>query len=438
MATKTRQFRWHQALRTKTGKIATLGYLTILTFGGGFGVWAATAPLAGAVIAPGVVAAAGQNMMIQHLEGGVIKEIYANEGDLVQQGAPLLAIDPTAAGAQLNRLVKQYAALTSKAARLQAERDGITKLTMPVSAIGELDMTSVFEEQHKEFVARLARYNAELSILDKRVDSLTVSIDGLRKQKTASEEQIAIVNAEAKRKEELLGKGLTNRSEYTELLRSSAALVGQAGQLEAQIASATTQIAETGQQVERLKTTRVEEAVGELNTIQVQIADIQEQIGAARSILDRTIVRSPANGIIVRSVFKFKQGVVRAGEVVMELLPTTSDLIIEARVSPADIDQIRVGQPANMMFAALNARTTPQVPGEVFYISADRLVDQKSEMAYYTVRLKIAGKLPPEVKPEQVYAGMPVDSFISTGDRTFVEYLVRPLMDSFEKAFREE
>ncbi|TIP34005.1 MAG: HlyD family efflux transporter periplasmic adaptor subunit, partial [Mesorhizobium sp.] len=157
---------------------------------------------------------------------------------------------------------------------------------------------------------------------------------------------------------------------------------------------------------------------------------------AARSVLVRTTIRAPADGIIVRSLYNSEGSVIRAGEPAMELLPT-KELIVEAKIKPEDIDSIRVGQGANMMFTALNARTTPKVPGKVFYISADRLTTPSTGQPYYTVRLKMADKLPPQVKPEQIYPGMPVETFISTGERTFLSYLTKPLVDSFQRAFRE-
>lgn len=441
MQNEAESFRWHKKIPTQTGKIAIAGYSTIAALIGGFGVWAATVPIAGAAIAPGVVAAAGKNIMIQHLEGGVIRKIHFREGDRVRKGDPLFVIDATAAKTQVNRLVKQSIAQRAKAARLEAERDGLSEIDMPADLerpSGGLDVQDVIAQQRKEFEARLARYHAEQEILRQRIETLKESVTGFRAQKKATEEQLTIVREEAERKKQLLEKGLTNRSEYTELLRTSASLVGQAGAIESQIAGTATQLAEAGQQIERLTTSRVEDAVGELNTVRSSLADLEEQINAAQSILQRTIAKAPTDGIVVRSLYNIEEGVIRPGEVVMELLPTTDQMIIEARVSSQDIDSIRLGQEAQMMFSALNARITPQVRGKVIYVSADRVVDEKTGASFYTTRLTIDEKLPTEIKPEQVYPGMPVETFIGTGDRTFLVYLLRPFLDSFSKAFREE
>ena len=440
MAKQPRTYRWTKTVDTRTGPISMFGYGFMIVCLGSFGVWASTAPLAGATIAPGYVAAAGQNIMIQHLEGGIIKSVDAREGDKVKAGQPLITLEPTQAEAQLNRFLKQLAALRAKTMRLEAERDLKDKLVIPADIVrssrGDIFPDVVAEEQ-VEFNARYSRYVAEGEILKQRIAALDEAITGLGVQKKASEDQLKIVREEIDRKKELLDSGLTNRSEYTNLLRAEAELIGQIGQLESQIASSATQIVETKQQIERLTTARVEDAVTDLNTQRANIADVEEQARAAQNILDRTVIRAPADGIIVRSVHNSTASVIRAGEPFMELLPTSDQLIIEARVSPHDIDTLRIGQSASLHFSALNARTTPQVPGTVTYISADRLVDQANNQPFYTARLKITDDLPPEVPRDKIYPGMPVEAYISTGDRTFFEYLVRPLMDSFSHAFRE-
>ncbi|MDX8492460.1 HlyD family type I secretion periplasmic adaptor subunit [Mesorhizobium sp. VK22B] len=432
-------YRWQRNVDTRTNRITLAGYASVSVFLLGFGFWGAMAPIAGATIAPGVVAAAGQNVMIQHLEGGVVSSIKVREGDRVLRGQALIELDPTVAQSQLNRVLKQWVAQKAEIARLEAERDGLEKIVLPRDLgaySGAPEFSNVFAEQAKEFQARLARYAAEREILSERVAALQEAIAGLMAQKDAAENQLAIVNAETERKKHLLEKGLTNRSEYTELLRSTAELVGQAGSLEAQIASSATQTVEARQEIERLTSSRVEDAVTELNKARAQVADLEEQINAARSVLARTTIRAPVDGIIVRSLYNSEGSVIRAGEVAMELLPT-NELIVEAKIKPEDIDSIRVGQGANMMLTALNARTTPKVSGKVFYISADRLITPSTGQPYYTVRLKMVDKLPPQVKPEQIYPGMPVETFISTGERTFLTYLTKPLVDSFQRAFRE-
>jgi HlyD family type I secretion membrane fusion protein len=433
--------RWQDRINTRTWGIAVWGYFIIAAFLSGFGWWAATAPIAGAVIAPGVVAAAGQNILLQHLEGGMIEKINVREGEQVTAGQPLVTLNRTAAETQLNRLINQLIALKTKAARLVAERDGADSITLPegfADGLHGVDYAPALEEQRKEFDARFARYTAEQAILQQRVAVLEQSKTGLAARQKAAEAQIAIVQDELVRTKSLLDQGLTQRSNYTELQRNEAVLQGQLAEVLSDLSSAEIQIIEAKQNIERATTARVEDAVTELNTIRASIGDVEEQLIESETVLGRTTILSPTDGVVLKLIFNVPGAVVGAGQPVLELLPTSSELIIEARVSPADIDAVRIGQEAKLRFSALNMRITPEVPGSVFYVSADRLTDQATQMPYYVVRLRITEDLPPEISREQIYPGMPVESFISTGDRTFAEYLIRPILDSFSRAFREE
>lgn len=426
--------------RTDFRRTALAGYAAIALFIGGFGYWAASAPLGGAVITPGTITATGGNILIQHREGGIVKQLLVHEGDHVRQGEPLVLLDRTAAEADLNRLTRQSMALKASASRLEAERDGLATLA-PVAetppAPFEQDFEKLLGEQQKEFDARLARFRSEQAILAQRVAMHRESAKGLNAQKLAIEEQADIVKKELAIKTNLLDRGLTNRSEYSQLLRSEADLVGQAGALEANLAATNTQIAEAEAQTERATTQRVEEALTKLDDVRTNLADISEQIRAAEAVLTRTTITAPTDGIVVSSTYNSKGSVIAPGEKIMEILPTASGLLVDARLRPNDVDAVHVGQPAKLRLSALNLRLTPEVPATVSEISADRLIDESTHEPYFRARLKIADALPPGVKPEQLYPGTPVEAFISTGDRTFLEYLTRPMLDSFARAFAE-
>ncbi len=432
--------RWQSSVPTRTGAIAVTGYLTMALFAGSFGVWAASAPLAGAAIAPGVIAAAGQNVRIQHLEGGIIREVAVREGDRVTAGQPVIVLESTVAEAQLNRALAQLVAVEAKAVRLEAEATGVFEL--PVE--GALDtggdhreFTRHLAEQRREFAARLARHRAEKDILQQRIAAQDDLATGLREQMAALENQIAVVRDELERKKGLLDQGLAQRADYAALQRGEAELLGEIAGARAQIAASVTQRIEALQQIERLEGSRAEQALADLNTARAQIADLQEQARAARSVLERTVVRAPVDGIVVRMLFNAPGSVIGPGQQVIEVLPTTDELIVEARLDPRDIDLVRLGQQASLRFVALNQRVTPEATGTLFYVAADRQVEQDGS-AYYVARFRIAEELPREIAADQIYPGMPVETYISTGERTFAGYLIRPLMDSFARAFREE
>ncbi|WP_245263517.1 HlyD family type I secretion periplasmic adaptor subunit [Mesorhizobium sp. LNJC374B00] len=358
----------------------------------------------------------------------------------MQQGEPLVLLDRRAAETDLNRLTRQTIALRASAARLEAERDGSDRLAPIAEAAPapfQRDFDNLVHEQQKEFEARLARFRSEQSILAQRVAMHRESALGLEAQKLAIQQQAEIVKKELGIKTGLLDKGLTNRSEYSQLLRSEADLVGQAGALEADIAATKTQIVEAQAQVERATTQRVEDALTKLDEVRTSLADIGEQITAAEAVLGRTTIKAPAAGIVVSSIYNSKGSVIAPGQKIMEILPTASGLIVDAKLRPKDVDLVRVGQPAKLRLSALNARLTPEVPATVTQISADRLIDETTHEAYFRARLKITDTLPQGVKAEQLYPGTPVEAFISTGDRTFLEYLARPMLDSFARAFRE-
>lgn len=426
--------------RTDFRRTAVVGYAAITLFAGCFGYWAASAPLSGAVITSGTISATGGNILIQHPEGGIIEQLLVHEGDRVQQSEPLVLLDRTAAEADLNRLTRQSIALRASAARLEAERDGSDRLapiTDAAPAPFQSDFDNLVREQQKEFDARLARFRSEQSILAQRVAMHRESALGLDAQKLAIQQQAAIVKKELGIKASLLDKGLTNRSEYSQLLRSEADLVGQAGALEADLAATKTQIVEAQAQVERATTQRVEEALTKLDEVRTNLADIGEQITAAEAVLGRTTIKAPAAGIVVSSTYNSKGSVIAPGQKIMEILPTASGLIVDAKLRPKDVDLVRVGQPAKLRLSALNARLTPEVAATVTQISADRLIDETTHEAYFRARLKITDTLPQGVKAGQLYPGTPVEAFISTGDRTFFEYLARPMLDSFARAFTE-
>ena len=432
---------WTRLVRTGTSKIALAGYLAIFLFVGAFGVWASTAPLKGAAIVSGVVAAAGQNQVVQHLEGGIISEIHVREGDRVSAGDPLFTMDDTRARATLNTRTKQWINLLARKARLEAQRDSAQDIGFrdDLKKLAEENgLSNVLAEQRAEFLARRARNESEVEILRQRVAAGEEAIIGFQSQKKALEDQLDVVSEETERKRLLLDQGLTNRSEYTALLRSQADLVGQIGAIASQMEQTRTQIAEAKEQLVRQETQRVEQSLTELNEVSAKIGETEELLNAARDVLSRIVVRAPSDGLVVRINKNTPGSVVGPGEEMAILLPTSSELIVEAQLSPADIDIVRPGQAADLRFVALNMRTTPEVAGGVRYVSPDRLIDPNTGEPYFIARLHITNDLPAEIDREQIYPGMPVEAMILTGERTFFGYLVKPLTDSFSRAFREQ
>lgn len=423
-----------------TRKPQLVGYMVLALLVGGFGVWAATAPIAGAVIVEGAVTAQNRNRVIQHFEGGIVREVSVVKGERVKADDTIYVIDDVRARAQLQRVQQQAVGLRAQLARLNAERLGTDALSFEQDVIdtaAALDVAHLLDEQRNEFQARRTRLASDDEILNQRVAALTESIDGFEAQLAAIDEQITIVREEANRKEDLLDRGLTNRSEYTELLRASANLVGQRGSIASQIAAARTQIIEVRERIVRQRTTVVEEAAVGINQVRLQLQDVNEQIGTARDVVDRTVVRSPVSGTVVELNVTTPGAVVAPGGTLATILPDQDTLVVAGRLSLNDIDLVTVGQEAQLQFVALNQRVTPNVPAEVTFISADSLRDERTGEPFYSIELQIS-ELPDAIDPANIYPGMPVSSLVSTPDRTFFEYLAKPIMDSLRLAFREQ
>ena len=263
-------------------------------------------------------------------------------------------------------------------------------------------------------------------------------IEGLSIQKTSEQRKLAVIRDELADKAKLLAEGLTPKSQYNTLLRAEADSLGALGSITATIGQRRSAIAELAEQRSGLEAKRRESASAEVNELRSEIGDLRQQLRSRDDMLARSEIRSPADGIVVKLLKNTVGSVIKPGEAVVEILPTSSELIIDANVAPRDIDSVRVGQEARLRLTALNARTTPEVAATVSYISADRFIDPNTREPYYTARLKISQALPETISPDQIQPGMPVDVFIKTGERTLLEYLVRPVQDSFAKAFREE
>jgi HlyD family type I secretion membrane fusion protein len=431
------------AKQVKTSLVApVVAALLIAGVGfGGFLAWASTAPLAGAVMAPGHVAANGENQTIQHLEGGIVKEIHVREGDSVVVGQPLISLDPTLIQSNLNRARNLLATLRIEAARLIAEQRDQDEISFPpemLAASLDLSLQMFVESKKEEFELRTLRYRNEIRILEERVAGLNEEISGTDSQRIATQKQAALVKEELKDVDYLFQKGLARQDRLFALRRSEADLEGRDGALQAQIGKAKQSIAEVRQQIEKLGHERRTEAGTKLTEMRTRIADTAEQIVAYENVLSRVIVRAPASGTIVRLNINTVGAVISPGQAVVELLPGGADLVIEAKLQPNDIDAVQVGRPASVRLSALNHRTTPVLDSRVVYVSADKLTDSATQQLFYRVRLSIDRDQLTSRDLQLLSPGMPAETFIKTSERTMLRYLFRPIEDSFARALREE
>ena len=441
---------WHRDVPRSSRWPIALGVCVLLVWGLGFGAWAAMAPLDGAVVASGSFVATGQNKQVQHLEGGIIRKMLVTEGDLVEESQPVLRLDDTAVKAKLRRLVLRQYRLIAMTARLAAEIHSFDKLQLPealVQQASDPDVKFILQGQEAQLLARRTTLLAQEEVLRREISGLRETIGGYQAQVDSNGRRLALFDEELKDKDYLLQRQLIKKTEVLNLQRAQASLSGDLGELLGRIGDAKDRIARADQQTTQLRAAAIQKAVEELRETESDLDDVNEQIRATRDVVERTEVRAPVRGIVVKLHRHTPGGVVGPGDVILELLPVNDELVIEARVNPTEITHVKVGQDALVRLTALNQRLTPMIDGKVVYVSADTVPDQMAQRQTdsetsrrdsFIVRVRI-NEVDARSKVENFLPtpGMPADLYIKTGQRTFFNYMMRPILDSFSRAFRE-
>ncbi|AFL73897.1 HlyD family type I secretion periplasmic adaptor subunit [Thiocystis violascens] len=428
-------------LRTSDGPERMLGLLVLLAGLGGFGVWAAFAPIDSAAVAPGVVTVESSRKTVQHLEGGIVSEILVREGDAVQKGAVLLRIDDTESRAQLEIARGKFLARRAEEARLIAERDGAEKVAFPEDLLAAKDDPRVEEAmtgQERVFQARHQAMAGEVGVLGQRVEQLEEQIRGLESLAASKAKRIGLYQEEIDGLKSLFAKGLGDKSRLREWERLAAELEGERAEHLSSIAASRVKIGETQLQIAQVRRVFTSEVVEQLRADQTELSDLRERMRALESALDRTVVLAPTSGAVVGMKIHTVGGVLRPGDPILDLIPEGEPLIVETRVQPQDIDQVIPGLKAEIRFSAFNARVTPTVFGTVQTISGDRLTDPQTGMPYYLARIQVTPEGMETLRGLTLLPGMPADVMIKTGERTFFEYLIRPITDRIALGLKEE
>ncbi|MBT4905451.1 MAG: HlyD family type I secretion periplasmic adaptor subunit [Rhodospirillaceae bacterium] len=423
-----------------TRKPIMIGAVIILIFFGFFGFWAFFAPLDSAAIAVGTVGVEGNRRTIQHLEGGIVKEIVVRNGDKVKAGQVLIRLEETQPRAQLQLITGQRNAALALAARLRAERDGNDGVTFPEALTSQGDDVGVQETMLGQlgiFEARRNSIEGQRRILGQRIGQFREEIEGLRAQIRSADEQLVLINGEVADLQILFDKGLTPKSRLLSLQRRAAEIEGERGQNRAAIARARQSIGESEIRIVELRTEQVNEVVAELREVEGQLLDLAERYRAAEDVLKRIEIVSPIDGFAVDLQVFTSGGVIRPGDRLLDVVPDNEKLVIEARVTPTDIDIVRPGLEAQVRLSAFNQRVTPTVDGTVTWVSADRLTDSNSGEEYYTARIDLKDQNDPRLKGLTLQPGMPAEVLIRTGERTLIQYLVSPVEQSISRSLRE-
>jgi HlyD family secretion protein len=418
-----------------------LGMATLLLLVGGFGAWAMFSNIAGAIVAPGQIEVDQNRQAVQHPEGGVVAALMVDEGQLVAEGDIMLRLDGSVIQSNLAVVNAQYAEWRARRARLVAERDGLEEVVFPADVVeaaeGNDDLREVLEGQRNLFEARRETLAQEIDQLGRRADQIRAQIGGIAAQRVALEEQQGLVTEELVNVQNLVDRGLTEATRALSLRRENARLLGTLGELEASAAESEGRITEIELAILQLQTTRREEAIAELREVRVQEAELAERQRALSRQLSEMEVRAPVGGIVYGLRVFGTRSVVQAAEPVLFLVPQDRPLVISARISPTNVDEVYVGQTVVLRFPVFDARTTPELAGRVSQVSADAFTDETTGVSYFEVEIVLSDGEIDRLEGETLLPGMPVEAYIRTQDRTPMAYLLRPLTDYFNRAFRE-
>lgn len=434
---------WYATVPRDVSRHVVFGITLLIVTFGGFGLWAATAPLAAAVITQGSFVATGRNRIVQHLEGGIIKEILVSEGDSVAAGQPILLLDETAALATERELFLRQVRLEAIEARLLSEIDRTETVDFPRSLLelrADYEIAAMIDGQAIAFRGSMQGLESDIALIRQNIEALGVRVIGYQHQLRSTRIQKGIFHEDLVAKEELLDKGLIRRSEVNALLRAIAEADGQIGRLTAEI-SEIEQIRDKYEtQIEQTIRAHRSAALDELQVVQAELDGIREQSRKARNILQRAEVVAPVSGTVIRLYYHTAGGVVESGKAIAEILPADEPLIIEAQIPRTDIDSVHVGLEATVRLTALNQRTTPVLNGEIYYVSADAIMDKARDLPaeVYIARISIPPDEIGRVRGFSPTPGMPVEIMIQTAERTFFQYLAKPITDSMTRAFREQ
>jgi HlyD family secretion protein len=411
----------------------------ILVFG--LGGWAATAQIAGALIAPGSIVVDSNIKKVQHPTGGVVGKLFVHDGDHVKAGQMLIQLDETVTQANLAIVTKGLTELYAREARLAAERDGQDSVAVPKEFAGHLDDPEVAEalaSERRLFDLRRADRAGQKKQLQERITQLQQEIDGLAAQQDAKAKEVALIEQELQGVRDLWQKNLVQLNRLTSLEREEARLEGERGQLVAQAAEAKGKIAETQLQIIQVDADLASDVAKELRETDSKIGEYVERKVTAEDQLKRTDIRAPQDGIVFQSTANTVGGVITAGDPIMMIVPEDDKLQVEVKVEPTDIDEVQFGQPVVLRFTAFNVRTTPELNGKVVRIAADTTTDQRTGRSYYLVRIAMSEDEIKRLGDVKLTPGMPVEAFIETGERTMLSYLVKPLHDQLMRSFREK
>lgn len=425
--------------QTKIRQLSRIGlgiaFLLIVVVGG----WLSLAPLSSAVIAGGTIVVETAVKKVQHSTGGIVSEIYVQDGDHVDLGDPLILLDDTVAKASRDIYQSQVDEMLARQSRLEAEVNGDSTIDFGTleSRKGNSEVAELMAREQRVFDTRLQSKISQQNQLQERIGQINQEIEGLQSQAAAAETSTQLVEKELDGVRDLYAKNLVSITRVNNLERDLASLEGQNGQLLAEIARARGRIIETQLQISQLDTDYRDNSLATLSDTQAQLAELNERLTAAQDQLDRVMIRAPREGIVHELSVHTVGGVVGAGELLMEIIPTADKLVIDAKVAPQDVDRLSIGQEVHIHLHAGNSRMTPDLVGNLTRVSPDLVIDDRTGYGYYTVRVALEDDAQDKLGDLTLIPGMAATIYIQTGARTALQYLSKPLVEQISKTFQE-
>lgn len=418
-------------------RLVSAGLLIVACGVVALGGWTALAPLSGAIVAPGFVKVDLNRKVVQHQEGGIVREIRVRDGDRVKQGQPLVIIEDVRVDAQLDMLSIQLIAERAKGARLAAEAAYGAKVAFPVDILrreSELKVIEVLERERALFRSRRESVESQVASLRSQIQETKAEAAGLSEQMAAEERAIHLQKEELKANEDLLRQGYVQKTRVLTLQRAVAEYEAKYGEHRAELSRARQRASELELRIITAQNTYKQQAVDELKETTARIFDLEERLRPSKDAAERQQVVAPIGGEVVGLRVFTAGAVVAPRDVLMEIVPAEKTLVIEARIRPEDINHVQKGSEAEVRLTAYKQRTTPLVKGTVNYVSGDRLVDPQNSMPYYVAQIEVT---PAALGDLKMGAGMPAEVFIRTDSRTALDYLLAPVTAYLRRAMRE-
>ena len=422
--------------------IRHLGYFIVVMVFVFFGGWSVLAPLGSAALAPGSLTVEGYRKTVQHLEGGIVKAIYVRDGDTVSKGQVLIELDDTSSRAQLGTLRGQLFSALAREARLIAERDGKATVVYPADLVNATDPRAQEDMriQNQSFAVRHRSRAGEIGILKEQRGQLLAKIEGIKAQRLSRSNLSNSLNKELEDFRAMLEEGYIEKQKVNELERRLAESEGDRGDFVANIATAQTQISEIDLKILQIDKDFQREVIEELSKVQAELSELNEKTQWLEDTVTRTVIKAPEAGMVLGLTVHTLGAVIPPGGHLMDIVPQQQTLVVEAQVSPIDIDRVHIGQTCEIRFSAFKSAKTPKVSGRLTTLSADRLTDEQNKVSYFLARVEVDKTGLEELRKRGLIlmSGMPAEVLINTGDRTFFEYLMQPLSNIFARSLIED